>query len=573
MESRLEELERKVEALTRAVEELRAKVDTPAKPAAAARSEVDVAALLAEAPKEPPRTVSAPAVPTVAEPTLPLLGRTLLVMAGAFVIRALTDREVVPRGPGVALGLAFAAVWAALAWRDGARGRRQSATFHGLAVALIGYPLVVETGSRLAVLSGEVAAACLLAVTGALVATAWQHRVPLLGWLAVLGGGGSAGALLFATSTPAPFRVVLWAVAVASLAMADIRGWHGPRWPIAVFLDALMLRQVMATEILPDDAATAPFGTAMALTQGTVVLYVGSLTWHTWRRKLPVQAFEVLQTLAVVGMGLGVLARAQVPLGTPALVLALGSLGTAVHLGAKGERHEDAWFYGLVGLGLALLSGMTWALDVPLAGVWGGLALGLAVIGRQRLPAMLWAFAMVLAWATAGAGGLLAAVRSGLVDAPDAAWAPLWPGAALTLVVALGTYLAMTVKPPHEESVPLRIVALLLLALPLVGLVAFGTYAVRAALGGESANAAVVMTTRSLLFIALAVAAVACRRARGPRELSWCAATALGLCGLKLLAQDLPAGNAVTLVVGFLALGLAVTLLPRLLKAKPPAPA
>ena len=567
MENRLEELERKVEALTRAVDELRAQVKAPR--TAAATEAPEPAA--EEAPAELPRTTSVPAVPTVSEPTLPLVGRTLLAMAGAFVIRALTDRDIVPRGPGVALGLAFAAVWAVLAWRDASRGRRQSATWHGVAVSLIGFPLVVETGSRLAILSGELAAACLLAVTGAMVVTAWQHRVPLLGWLAVLGGGGSAGALLFATSTPAPFRVVLWAVAVASLAMADVRGWHGPRWPIAVFLDALMLRQVLATEILPDDAAVSPYGTAMALTQGTVVLYLGSLTWHTWRRKLPVQSFEVLQTLAVVGMGLGVLVRAQVSLGTPALVLALGSLFTAVHLGAQGERHEDAWFYGLVGLGLALLSGATWSLDVPLAAVWGALALGLAVIGRTRLPEMLWAFATVLAWATAGAGGLLAAMRSGLVDTPGVAWAPLWPGAALTLAVALAAYLAMTVRPPHEDSIALRVMALLLLALPLLGVTALGTYAVRALLGGTDANVAAVLATRTLLLIALAVAAVGCRRLKGPRELSWCAAMALGLCGLKLLAQDLPNGNAVTLVVGFLALGLAVTLLPKLLKRPPPA--
>lgn len=116
-----------------------------------------------------------------------------------------------------------------------------------------------------------------------------------------------------------------------------------------------------------------------------------------------------------------------------------------------------------------------------------------------------------------------------------------------------------------------RVTALLLLALPVVGLTAFGTYAVRALLGGTQANVAAVLATRTLLLIALAVAAVGCRRLHGPRELSWCAAMALGLCGLKLLAQDLPNGNAVTLVVGFLALGLAVTLLPKLLKRPPPA--
>src|SRR5512136_1758189 len=40
-----------------------------------------------------------------------LLGRMLLVLAGAYVARALTDGRVVPPGVGVALGLAYAVFW------------------------------------------------------------------------------------------------------------------------------------------------------------------------------------------------------------------------------------------------------------------------------------------------------------------------------------------------------------------------------------------------------------------------------------------------------------------------------
>ncbi|HET9300749.1 MAG TPA: hypothetical protein VFO11_12450, partial [Candidatus Polarisedimenticolaceae bacterium] len=73
-----------------------------------------------------------------------LLGRSCVVLGGAFLIRALTDGRVLPGGMGVALGIAFAATWVFFSHRAAASGAILSAGFHGVVAATIAYPLILE---------------------------------------------------------------------------------------------------------------------------------------------------------------------------------------------------------------------------------------------------------------------------------------------------------------------------------------------------------------------------------------------------------------------------------------------
>jgi uncharacterized membrane protein len=71
-----------------------------------------------------------------------LLGRLVLVLGGAFFLRATTDRGAVPQELGVALGFVYSLVWLVLADRAGRRGLAPAAFFHAVAVALVAFPLV-----------------------------------------------------------------------------------------------------------------------------------------------------------------------------------------------------------------------------------------------------------------------------------------------------------------------------------------------------------------------------------------------------------------------------------------------
>src|SRR5689334_22095329 len=85
------------------------------------------------------------------------VGRSLVALGGAFLLRAITDANIVPHAVGIAAGLTYAFFWIAIAHRAGAADRL-NATFHALVAAVIAYPLVWEATVRFDVLPPAAAA-------------------------------------------------------------------------------------------------------------------------------------------------------------------------------------------------------------------------------------------------------------------------------------------------------------------------------------------------------------------------------------------------------------------------------
>jgi len=153
--------------------------------------------------------VSVPAVATDAERLAPgwlgLVGRTCIVLGGAFLLRALTQSGQLPEAGGVWLGLAYAALWLALAGR--APGR--SGFFHGLSALLVALPLVVEAALTFHVLSAASGAAILAAIAVASLGVAWRRHQGTLATLATLGTIAVTAALSFGLGTLLPSVLVL----------------------------------------------------------------------------------------------------------------------------------------------------------------------------------------------------------------------------------------------------------------------------------------------------------------------------------------------------------------------------
>ena len=132
MESRLQALEEKVTRLTERVEQLEQRASGAPLPSAP------------ESWPLPGADVGTPPGRAEVNRWVTFLGRSCLVLGGAFLIRALTDGGVLSAGPGVAMGVAFAAVWLVLAHRAAMAGARLSAGFHAVVAALIAYSLILE---------------------------------------------------------------------------------------------------------------------------------------------------------------------------------------------------------------------------------------------------------------------------------------------------------------------------------------------------------------------------------------------------------------------------------------------
>jgi hypothetical protein len=174
----------------------------------------------------------APSLPALATPqgTLALLGRTLLVLAGAYLVRALTEGRLLPAGVGVGLGLAYAVFWHLRADREAREGRRESAVFHALAGSLVAFPLVWETTARFGLLGPRAAGAALVAFFAIGLVVGWRQGLAVVAWVTTGLTLATALALLLATKDLLAVFLVLLAVAAGLEWLAYRERWLALRW-------------------------------------------------------------------------------------------------------------------------------------------------------------------------------------------------------------------------------------------------------------------------------------------------------------------------------------------------------
>ena len=163
---RMEELQRRLERLEQQVLALQEMVGAPgqslqAAPAAAVSG--SASALDAARPEE--SDAARQGVAPGAGRLISLAGRTLVVLGGAYLLRALTDAGTLPRVGGTVLGLVYAVAWLGLAYGLDAMGRRLVAPFYGVATALIAFPILWEATVSFHLLSPPAAALAMAGVT------------------------------------------------------------------------------------------------------------------------------------------------------------------------------------------------------------------------------------------------------------------------------------------------------------------------------------------------------------------------------------------------------------------------
>ncbi|MEJ2189333.1 MAG: hypothetical protein P8Y93_07905, partial [Acidobacteriota bacterium] len=101
----------------------------------------------------------------VVKGTPSLIGRSLLILAGGFLLRALTESGAVGTGTGVALGLGYGVSWIVAAARAARRDARVSAGFYAACAALIANPLIFEAATGFSVLTPVESALTLAVIT------------------------------------------------------------------------------------------------------------------------------------------------------------------------------------------------------------------------------------------------------------------------------------------------------------------------------------------------------------------------------------------------------------------------
>lgn len=516
-------------------------------------------------------TAAAPGVPQEAG-IFSLLGRTMLAVGGAYLLRALAASSALPHGPVAATAIVYAFVWLVPATR--ARERFASVAW-ACTSTLILLPMLWELTLRFRVLTDAVAAAVLVAFMFVASALAWKRNFIEVVTVAEAASGVAAAALALASHDLLPMLSVLLITAVAGEVAAFQHRSLRVRPLIAATADFLVFALLwICASPAPSRAVWPVLSTALILAFPAMLLliYAVSASSRALLFSRPVSFFEIAQSL--VGFLLvvwGVLAFGSPPVIRPFGILCLAGavfgygIAFAVFEGASSRRNFHVYASG----SLALLLAGAW---LSVSAAWHSLLLVLA------------AEAITLAGVSTGRRTLEVHGLALLAAAAFFSGLPVWtvralagpfpapPGWRICVVSFAGMFSYAAVARSGDVSRgPIRGLSLLYAALALSATAALVLWTLVTVIAGATPapeHLAVLRTVTGCVVTLLLAWMGSRRRLRELIGLAW---ISLACLGAKLLLEDLRHGH-----LGFAAAAIfvyAVTLLmvPRLIRpGRPP---
>ena len=285
--------------------------------------------------------------------------------------------------------------------------------------------------------------------------------------------------------------------------------------------------------------------------------------------------FEILQTTAVLMLGLGGATMISHASGIGASGPALGALfaggllyvQTFTRIAPRRGFGPEFYYMGMTALALVLV-GVSLLFPYPSRpiAIASGALVGSLVAWRLGHPLL----------ALQGAiAAIVASAQSGLVTFTAIVWlthTQPWPSVAMPIWVVLAAVLAALLVPRavHEDEPQiLAYSARVLLSVALVaGVGSLVVIGLGHLMGGLSANAGVVATMKTVI-LAAAAAGLA-YAGRSPRfvEFGWLAYGVLAVGGLKILFEDFPNSRPSTLFLALAIYGAALILVPRISRGR-----
>lgn len=568
MTDEIRRLEKRIDELTERVRRLEAR-------GTADTADVDTAAAeTAAAPRvDDSRASSAAGIPAALIMTL--VGRTLIVLGGAFLLRWLTQSGILPQRPGAIAGVLYAVVWIVMADVSAGRGNRYSAAFHAVTAAMIALPLLVEVTTKLHYLTPMLSALHLPAFIILGLVVAWRRNLRILAWIVTVPAAPLAFLLAVQTNATTPFLISLLILGLATLWLGYLRHWHVLATMIAAAVNiglALVVMEYVAVSNRVDAEPETALWQILFLLFALIALYFGSYCFRVFRRRRTITPIEIGNTLVVLLVGVGGAAlvinasdHSMLPLGIVCLALAVASYTAAYgFLPRRDPNRRNFVFYTLLALVMVVL-GVEILLPRPAAAVVLTLtALIAGVLSTPIRSPILYLHGAVYLVAAMFRSGLVAATKNGLIG--QSAQLTDWFHAAPLLALAV-TIAYPWLKRPEGRRSDMRLGKRAAAVCLFVTVLAVSALAVSLVATARPQEALLASTRTGALALSAAILAWYTRRTRSPRfgKLSWMVYTILVLGAIKLAAEDIAAGGAATLFVSLGFYGGALILAPRLL--------
>lgn len=340
-----------------------------------------VAEAIEEAPQEEPHFDFA------------LVGKSVLIVGGAYLLRALTEIGFLPQRAGVVLAFLYSMAWIAIADRAFARGRRTVASFDAATAAVIAGALIWEATTRFHIFPALVASALTAVAALALLAVAVRREsnvvaligaalmtftsigvsigtgnvlaaaiaAPIVGVvalrlrmesyvtliLAILGDFLALALTVMAMLDRAPRTVA--AIALLSMAILWVVAIEArPRWPESIQTAAALITGIGGASLIVFDAFTLAMAwSALAVTTAAIGGRTERLQWTlqapVWALAATIAAFiaafntESRTTALWVAGALAAIALALIPEAAPMTRLTLLATVTVIVLSGANE--------------------------------------------------------------------------------------------------------------------------------------------------------------------------------------------------------------------------------------------
>jgi hypothetical protein len=538
----------------------------------------------APAEEREPVTTAAPGERVPATTVVSLVGRSLVVLGGAFLLRWLTQSEILPQKLGSVIGMIYALLWIAMADIKAGRGQRYSAVFHGVTGVCIAFPLLVEATTKLHYLTPVMSAILLPALIILGLVVAGRRKLRILAWIVTLPAAPLAFVLAVQTQVMTPFLSYLLVLGFVTLWLGYLRHWHLLATLMAAAANfglALMVMDYVMTSKRTDVGQQQSLWEVLTLLFALIVLYLGSYCFRVFKRKRTITPLEIGQTLVALLIGLGGAAMvinaskvSMLPLGIICLALSVVLYAAAYGLLPRREpNRRNFLFYTLLALAMALM-GCELSLTRPGAAVaFSSIALIAGVLANRISSPILFLHGATYLFMAIYRSGLLASIFDGFagpsVNVDQWTFLPL-------LIALLVTAFYPWLPRPQGRLVDMylgRRSADLLLFFTVIAMGGLLVSLVAQLIPYEEDT----KTYRGLL-ASIRTGAVAssatllawCGRQPRFSNLTWLVYTILGLGAIKFIVEDIRAGGAATL---FLSLGLfggALIIAPRLLRKTEP---
>ena len=243
--------------------------------------------------------------PALAGGAFSVLGKAMLGIAGAYVLRAVAESSSLPKPAIAAVAIAYAVMW--LVWAARAPvGAWLASTTYACTSALILAPLLWELTLRFKVLPVPMTAVVLGGFVIAASALAWRRDLAPLFWVSNLTAAGLALALSAVSHQVAPFLAVLLFMVLLSEYAAGYSRALSVRPLVALAADVAIWAAIFIYSRPPDARAGYPVlsrGALMAPGLALFLVFAVSMGLKTALRRQTVTAFETVQTMIAFLLG------------------------------------------------------------------------------------------------------------------------------------------------------------------------------------------------------------------------------------------------------------------------------